>query len=403
MVDALAGSLDRELVERASTFHCQACGTQGLVGFYAVQGIPTQTTVLLDTEGDAKRFPVGELLLGFCTQCALIQNVLFDQALIDYSVPTEESQAFSPLFSAYADDLADRLVDGLSLNGRSVLEVGCGKGDFLNLLSQRGIGRGVGIDPGFLPERLDGGGADLEFIRDYYGPRHLDLTGDLVVARHLMEHVPNTRQFLEWLGASVRATEAASLFIEVPDASRILEEGAFWDVYYEHCTYFTQDSLASALSLSNMEVDRVEPGFDDQYLLAWASPGQGQPLPADPLTVEADAERIAGFASKAGQRVEYWRSKIEDELEVGRPVAVWGASSKAVAFLAAVGSPPVIAVDINVHKQGKWLPGVVAEVRPPESLALLRPDLVIPMNPIYEKEIRADLIAMGLDSAVEPL
>jgi hypothetical protein len=32
-----------------------------------------------------------------------------------------------------------------------------------------------------------------------------------------------------------------------------------------------------------------------------------------------------------------------------------------------------------------------------------KPQLVIPMNPIYEREIRTDLAAMGLDPEVVPL
>lgn len=60
-------------------------------------------------------------------------------------------------------------------------------------------------------------------------------------------------------------------------------------------------------------------------------------------------------------------------------------------------------VDINPHKQGMWLPGVGVEVTSPEVLADLQPALVIPMNPIYVEEIRADLRRLGLDPAIRPV
>ncbi|MCH8991432.1 MAG: hypothetical protein IIA44_06740 [Acidobacteria bacterium] len=97
-----------------------------------------------------------------------------------------------------------------------------------------------------------------------------------------------------------------------------------------------------------------------------------------------------------------WRDRIEQQ---DGHVAVWGGGSKAVAFLAAVGADAgaVTVVDINPHKKGKFLPGTAIEVEPPQALVDRRPELVIPMNPIYETEIRRDLAAMGLDPAVIPL
>ena len=29
------------------------------------------------------------------------------------------------------------------------------------------------------------------------------------------------------------------MFFQVPDMSRVLRDLAFWDIYYEHCSYFT--------------------------------------------------------------------------------------------------------------------------------------------------------------------
>ena len=89
-------------------------------------------------------------------------------------------------------------------------------------------------------------------------------------------------------------------------------------------------------------------------------------------------------------------------MESGSEVVVWGASSKAVAFIAAIGLRPRV-VDINPHKQGKWLPGVALEVLAPQVLTDLDPGLVIPMNPIYTDEITSDLVAMGLVPTVQPV
>jgi SAM-dependent methyltransferase len=390
------------MVDIATT--CQACGAGDLETFYEVESIPAQTCVLFDTAEEAAAYPTGRIVLGFCAICGFIQNLVFDPQDIDYSQPTEESQAFSPEFQRFATTLATDLVARHRLEGRRVLEVGCGKGDFLQLLAERGIAAGIGIDPGYLPNR-EVDGTTLEFIKDWYGPNHPELTGDLVLTRHLLEHIPNVSEFTGWLLASAQASPGAGLFTEVPDVRRVLAEGAFWDVYYEHCSYFTLGSLGRMLRGAGLRLDRLEMAFGDQYLLADGAPGEmREPHPAEePLDDLAD--EVAGFATEATQRVDGWRARIGAVVEPGDHVAVWGGGSKAVAFLAAVGVPAgaVTVVDINPHKKGKFLPGTAIEVEPPSVLVDRNPQLVIPMNPIYEGEIRTELAGMGLDPEVTPL
>ncbi len=381
---------------------CAACGGAELEVFYEATGLPTQTCVLLDTREEAERYPTGDLRLGCCPHCGFIQNLAYDSGLVDYSQPTEESQAFSGKFQAFARELARDLVDIHDLAGKSVLEVGCGKGDFLFLLADYGIGHGLGIDPGYLANRPETLAGRIEFIRDWYDVRSTEMTADLVLSRHLMEHVPNVGEFLRWLAASTERTPGAALFTEVPDTFRVLEEGAFWDVYYEHCSYFTAGSLNRALASAGLDVTDVRKGFEDQYLLATARPGTGQPLPGldDPASVSASAAR---FSSRSADRISFWRDTVGQELVAGRTVAVWGGGSKAVAFLTTLDVGPVTVVDINPHKQGKWLPTLGIEVESADALPGLDPQLVIPMNVAYVEEIGRSLEAMGLSPRVLPV
>lgn len=378
--------------------HCQVCGSDELTSFYVVRDVPVQSTVLLDSRVEALQFPTGQIDLALCSLCGFVQNGLFDPGSIDYSLPTEESQAFSPLFLEYATGLADRLVEEHGLVGGRVLEVGSGKGEFLAMLADRGIARGVGVDPGFLPSRGPGEQANLEFRREFFGPDSDELSGDLVLARHLLEHVSDVHQFLGLLARSTSRTSGARLVIEVPDARRIFVEGAFWDVYYEHCSYFTVDSMGAALRGAGMSVDRVESVFGSQYLLALARPGGGdERRPGSAGRGPAELASLTGaFASAAGEAIAIWRERISDQVDAGREVVMWGASSKAVAFLSSIGLTDVTMVDINPHKQGKWLPGSAVQVVGPDDLAGTAPGLVIPMNPIYVEEIEADLRRLGL-------
>jgi hypothetical protein len=76
---------------------------------------------------------------------------------------------------------------------------------------------------------------------------------------------------------------------------------------------------------------------------------------------------------------------------------LWGALSKAVSFLTTLPLDGCIeyVVDISPHRQGRFMPGTGQAIVAPSFLADYRPDLVIAMNPVYLKEIRRDLEAIG--------
>lgn len=215
---------------------CQACGSDHLDAFYETSNVPSQSCILLDSKSETEDFPTGHIVLVLCESCGFIQNSQFDPSLVDYEEPTEESQAFSGEFQQFAEALADELVQRYDLVGRTAFEVGCGKGEFLATLAAKGLDSVVGIDPGYLPSRLETP-ENAEFLRAWFGPDNTHLTGDLVLSRHLMEHVSNVQEYLGYLRESVQRSSTGWLFTEVPDTTRVLDEGAFWDVYYEHCSY----------------------------------------------------------------------------------------------------------------------------------------------------------------------
>ena len=74
-------------------------------------------------------------------------------------------------------------------------------------------------------------------------------------------------------------------------------------------------------------------------------------------------------------------------------IVLWGAGSKAVAFLTTLDLKTEIeyCVDINPHKHGTFMAGTGQEIVAPADLQVYQPDLVIAMNPIYKTEIQTAL------------
>ena len=369
--------------------------------FYEIRDVPVHSCMLLPSRAEALAFPRGNLALGFCSNCGFISNLLFDGRLQNYAPGYEEQQSFSERFNEFARALATRLLHRYDLRGKKLVEIGCGKGDFLVLMCELGECHGIGIDPSFVPGRMEGPAADrVRFIQDFYSERYADITCDMILCRHTLEHIDTTAEFIRRVRHTIGDRRETIVFFEVPDVGRVLREQAFWDIYYEHCSYFTLGSLARLFRTCGFEVLDLAKDYDDQYLLIEARPTDAPTRPQ--LDVEDDlteiAEDVAVFEERFQKTAGMWRSRLDEIRRAGRRAVIWGSGSKCVAFLSTLGVRDEIEwiVDINPYRHGKFLAGSGIEIRPPEMLREYRPQVVIAMNPIYRDEIRNDLERMGL-------
>jgi len=387
---------------------CPNCHSHGMTTFYGVDDIPVHSCLLVPTKQDALAFPRRSLRLGFCAACGFIANMLFDPAVHEYSARYEETQGFSPLFTSFARDLAARLVEQYGIRSKNVLEIGCGKGEFLILLNRIGDNRGIGVDPSYIPERMAKEvDSELVFIRDFYSEKYAGLPADFICCRHTLEHIAPTRDFLSMIRHTIGDRLDTLVFFEVPDVLRVLREGAFWDVYYEHSSYFTLGSLARLFRVSGFEILELSEAYDSQYLLIMAQPATGPSRPI--LEAEDDLEQVANavesFEDVCSACLERHRERITHAAKTGKRMVLWGSGSKGVAFLTTLGVDAAIeyVVDINPHRHGKFMPGTGQQIVSPAFLLDYKPDYIVIMNPIYQEEIQRDLDRLGLKSELVPI
>lgn len=394
--------------ETSNTSPCPNCLTGTLEAFYEVRNIPVHSVLLMPSRDHANKYPRRDLKLGFCKQCGFVSNMIFDSSVHEYSTSCEESQGFSPTFNSFSRSLAKRWVEEYQLQGKSALEIGCGKGEFLSQLVEYGMGSGIGVDPAYVPGRLDTPVADkLEFIQDLYSEKYAYLKADVICCRHTLEHIGPTAEFMRIIRNTIGDRKDVLMMFELPDVYRVLKEPAFWDIYYEHCSYFTTGSLARLFRMSGFDVRELEVEYDDQYITIVGKPiGPDSPPPLDAEDdIEKVAAEVATFPARFAKIKEQWLSSINGMRAEGKKIIVWGGGSKAVSFLTTLGLTDQIdyVVDINPHKHGKFIPGAGHEVKSPETLREFRPDCVILMNPIYEKEIREMLGEMNVNPEILPV
>jgi len=385
---------------------CPACDAPAAEPFFSVTGLPVHGTAVLADPASARAVSVGDQVLVLCGHCGTVFNRDFAPELLDYSGDHEESQHHSPRFAAYAEQIAADWVARFGLSGAHVVEVGCGSGDFAAELLRAGAGRVTGIDPHFVPERVRPELAGrltavlAEFARDQVEPGTAAL-----VCRHTLEHIPALAGFGAELHAGLRRGGGRALLAEVPDLGRILAEGAFWDLQYEHCSYFTPATLRTFLLGAGFADPATRLTYADQYVVAEAGP-DGTPGPAALAPQLLDGLRTAclDFAARVGDQVGRWRSWLGERASAGDEIVVWGGGAKGLTFLNVVeggGAGPGAVrgvVDINPGLQGRFMGGLGLPIRAPKDLLDSPPRAVLLMNPVYTGEVRSTLDGLGLGS-----
>jgi len=385
---------------------CPVCNKTDIDFLIEIPPMPVHCNLLWQTREEAIQAPRGGLSLGLCKDCGHIFNLAFNPELMEYTQAYENALDFSPHFQSYAESLAVYLIDRFDLHGKDIIEIGCGKGDFLKLLCRLGNNRGIGFDPSYIPEQ---GGSEennepITFVQDFYSERYADYKADFICCRHVLEHLPSPKKLLRDIRHSIGNPSNTAIFFEVPNVSYILRDLGIWDIIYEHFSYFSSISLSSLFTLSGFDVSNVSEMYDGQFLSIEASPHKGPEISIHnsendlkSLLLEAEA-----FTKRYGNKVNLWKYNLGHLAQLRKRAVVWGGGSKGVTFLNTLHIQDQIkyVVDINPRKHGKYIAGTGQEIVPPEFLRNYRPDVIIVMNPIYRDEIKRIAGRLGLTAEI---
>jgi len=373
---------------------CPVCRCDNAGVFFELEEMPVSIGVQWPSREEAIGCVRGDLRLAFCPDCAFIWNKDFDAGRLEYSQRYDNSLDHSPVFKEFATTLASRLIDSYGIQGKTVLEIGCGKGHFLSLLCEAGDNSGIGFDPSYEGEQIQ----NLErgsttYHKDFYGEKYSSYRGDLVCCRHVFEHIEDPVDFLETVMRTIDNNRDVIVYFEVPNVRFILEKLSVWDVIYEHCNYFSLESLRFVFENAGFEILRLEESYGGQFLSLEARIASDADSRAGAQANHEGGSRlresVAAFVKNVARRSQPWSERLSAWEREGTRVVVWGGGAKTVSFLNMIPASMAIShvVDINPNKQGLFIPGAGQEIVPPVFLRELRPEVVLLMNPIYTREV----------------
>ena len=353
--------------------HCVNCSAEALTPIYGVEAIPVFQNKVYDRADQAREAVSGSVNLVACGACGFVFNAEFDASLMSYDSQYQNEQSHSPVFDDYLDTVVS-LLKSRGYGNRKIVEIGCGKGTFLGKLWQQGFDA-IGFDTAYE-------GADPRVHREYFSASHQGIAMDLLVLRHTLEHIASPLAFLQHLASL--CPPRTRIYIEVPSLEWIMEKRAFWDVFYEHCNYFTMESLCGLFR-------QADSGFlfGGQYMFAIASLDDLLSHPA----ARPDAGELPLFA------LQEEIAGIRNFVQQHPGMLIWGAGAKGATFVNILDPQQQwirAVVDINPKKAGRFVAGTGHPVITPVQIAQTGATDVLIMNENYRQEIMSMASGAGL-------
>lgn len=383
---------------------CPVCKCKDITVFLNISNIPTQDGVVWPTEQEALNSPVGDIELVYCKQCQYIGNQKYTTDNIQF-VDYDFSLHYSPYYQKFIHELAQELVARNKLYNKTIIDIGCGKGHFLDELCQIGKNKGIGIDPSFEQVAdVQNNSESITFIKDYYSPKYSDLRADFIACRHVIDELDAPLDFVNMMKDSLSNNQNAIVYIEVPNALNTFSHDIIWNIGYAKRSWFTADSLSNIFKLNGFDVINVQTCLNDEYLGI-----EIRPTPEQSSNTTGSIEYFSGlkqttqttlngFSENFHKVVAHWKNVLDKITLDNKKLVVWGAGMRAINFLNMFDIKSIVpyVVDINPTRQEKYLPRSGYKVLAPEALKKDPPDVLLISNPTYAEEIKAQALELGL-------
>ena len=304
-----------------------------------------------------------------CASCGLIQLAV---PPVPYYREVVRAAAYSAEMRLFRQEQFSRFSRRFNLAGRKVLEVGCGGGEYLELLAGAGMqAYGLEASPQAVAQcRKQGLNAFVGYI-----DTEEDVVAEAPYAAffilNFLEHFPNPRSALRGMANALEP--GGVCLIEVPNFTMMVREELSSEFIRDHLAYFTRESLTHVLATSGFEVIDCQEVWHDYILSATARKRE----PAD----------LSGFV----QRQQHLQREIGRFLDQFGPrrVAVWGAGHQALTVLSLASMQDRIryVVDSAPFKQGKFTPATHLPIYHPDMLREDPVDGIIVMAASYSDEV----------------
>ncbi|WP_035772168.1 class I SAM-dependent methyltransferase [Butyrivibrio sp. VCD2006] len=370
---------------------CRLCGSRlPSKDFLTYRNMPKSAQFFPDKDTVSEEKGV-DIILKQCPCCGLVQAV---GEPVSYYRDVIRATGVSKEMTEFRRKQYAEWVRENRLEGKKVIEIGCGKGEYMNMMETTGA-EVFGLEhlnESVVYARQQGHRVIEGFIEDEdsvigsYGEDAQDSDGDYDEAvrnnrlydgfyiMNFLEHIPEPSSFLK--GIANNLTDDGVGIVEVPNFDMMLQKSLYSEFIQDHLSYFTEGTLCNLLSISGFEVIKCESIWYDYIISAKVRKRKG-----------FDVQPFLDMQEKVKSEV---HSYVDEQKAKGHKLAVWGAGHQALANLSQLELEKDIefVVDSADFKQNKFTPATHIPIVAPDRLKDGEVQAVIIMGGGYSVEIK---------------
>ena len=340
-------------------FECRLCASTRTEPLIDLDGFPKAAQHFISSLEQIEEDQPITLMVCQCIDCGLIQlknnPVSYYKDVITAASLSEGSK----------ENLANEwrpFIEKYNILGKDAIEVGSGKGDFLEVLERLDV-NAYGIEHSLenikecKKKKLNVEKAYLTELPKAYHKKY-----SLVVCNNFLEHQPETKNYLSCLRNLV--SDDGVIYISVPNVDYLLEKKCLYEFVADHLVYFTEKTLRKAMEINGFNILESYKKNNGNDLVVIAKPEAR-------INIDGAIETVLDIVKS-----------IQKEVNKHKNVVIWSAGHRALALMAIAKLEKIkYVIDSASFKQGKFTPILHKKIISPEDFINIKCDLLIIMLP----------------------
>ena len=316
-----------------------------------------------------------DLQLCQCPSCGLVQ---FDCEPVGYYKDVIRAGGYSSTMSDLRHEQYKHFIETCNLQGRKIIEIGCGQGEFLDMLRDFPVeGYGIEHSAKLVKMALDKG---LNVWEDFAESGDTKLANgpfDAFLSFNFLEHQPDPNGMMQCIYNNL--TDGGVGLVTVPNFEYILENNAFYELLRDHIANYTADTLTVLMNRNGFDV--IEKTVVNRDTISF-------------IVKKRTKIDISGIKSGLDTFNSHVRDYIVSRVGSGKKLAVWGASHQSFTTLSTsgVGDKVSYIIDSAPFKQGKFSPASHVPIVSPDYFHENPVDSILIIAPGYTDEIHSIII-----------
>lgn len=377
---------------------CRGCNQYKLASFINLGTSPIANKLVAPQELELEE-EVFPLHVHTCLSCGLVQLPEISSRELLFPNDYSYYSSYSSSWLEHCENFVKKIVSKLELaKSDFVVEVASNDGYLLQYFQGSGV-KVLGIEPAAEVAKVAMSERGIQTIVNFFGKSTAEKILStypkprLIIANNVLAHVPDIHDFMD--GFSLILSDEGVITFEFPHVLNLILLNQFDTIYHEHYSYLSLTALKPVFESHGLRVFDVEElpthgGSLRVYVCKNEASWVTEPSVQKCLDSESSHDPRLEHVSKSVQaQIMKVKMDLINELskakDLGLRVAAYGAAAKGNTLLNFTGinaNAIEYVIDLNPHKQGKYLPGSHIPILGEEHLRNNPPDilLILPWN-----------------------